>query len=115
LHQGIFGVICHAQYPLAGQQRQGITLTRRPRQHPLRAGLRQLPGIELLSPAQPERSAGIVTFRLAGSANQALFEQLKAEQVVCALRGGGIRLSPHFYTPAEVIEDTLALLRSLAG
>jgi len=81
----------------------------------LRAGLRQLPGIELLSPAQPERSAGIVTFRLAGSANQALFKQLKAEQVVCALRGGGIRLSPHFYTPAEVIEDTLALLRSLAG
>ncbi len=81
----------------------------------LRAGLRQLPGIELLSPAQPERSAGIVTFRLAGSANQALFEQLKAEQVVCALRGGGIRLSPHFYTPAEVIEETLALLRSLAG
>jgi selenocysteine lyase/cysteine desulfurase len=81
----------------------------------LRAGLRQLPGIELLSPAQPERSAGIVTFRLAGSANQALFEQLKAEQVVCALRGGGIRLSPHFYTPAGVIDDTLALLRSLAG
>lgn len=81
----------------------------------LRAGLRQLPGIELLSPAQPERSAGIVTFRLAGSANQALFEQLKTEQVVCALRGGGIRLSPHFYTPAEVIDDTLALLRSLAG
>ncbi|AJE15834.1 aminotransferase class V-fold PLP-dependent enzyme [Stutzerimonas balearica] len=81
----------------------------------LRAGLRQLPGIELLSPAQPERSAGIVTFRLAGSANQALFEQLRAEQVVCALRGGGIRLSPHFYTPAEVIDDTLALLRSLAG
>ncbi len=81
----------------------------------LRAGLRQLPGIELLSPAQPERSAGIVTFRLAGSANQALFEQLRAEQVVCALRGGGIRLSPHFYTPAGVIDDTLALLRSLAG
>lgn len=85
------------------------------RMESLRAGLRQLPGIELLSPAQPERSAGIVTFRLAGSANQALFEQLKAEQVVCALRGGGIRLSPHFYTPAEVIDDTLALLRSLAG
>lgn len=81
----------------------------------LRAGLHQLPGIELLSPAQPERSAGIVTFRLAGSANQALFEQLRAEQVVCALRGGGIRLSPHFYTPAGVIDDTLALLRSLAG
>ncbi len=85
------------------------------RMESLRAGLRQLPGIELLSPAQPERSAGIVTFRLAGSANQALFEQLKAEQVVCALRGGGIRLSPHFYTPAGVIDDTLALLRSLAG
>jgi len=85
------------------------------RMESLRAGLRQLPGIELLSPAQPERSAGIVTFRLAGSANQALFEQLRAEQVVCALRGGGIRLSPHFYTPAGVIDDTLALLRSLAG
>jgi hypothetical protein len=30
--------------------------------------------------------------------------------VFCALRGGGIRMSPHFYTPLEQIEKTLILI-----
>jgi len=33
---------------------------------------------------------------------------------VCAQRGGGVRLSPHFYTEGRVIEETLQLLRLLA-
>ncbi|MCM2330212.1 MAG: aminotransferase, partial [Pseudomonas sagittaria] len=58
--------------------------------------------------------AGILTFSLAGRDNGQLFESLKQQQVVCAQRGGGIRLSPHFYTPEGVIEETLGLLRQLA-
>jgi selenocysteine lyase/cysteine desulfurase len=77
--------------------------------------LNSLNGIEILSPGQPERRSGIITFRLEGWTNSVLFERLKAEQVVCALRGGGIRFSPHFYTPERVIEETLALLRDLAA
>ena len=72
-----------------------------------------LPGARLLSPAQPARRAGILTFTLAGQDNLRLFEALKQEQVVCAQRGGGIRLSPHFYTPERVLEETLAVLRQL--
>ncbi|MGH8351923.1 MAG: aminotransferase class V-fold PLP-dependent enzyme [Pseudomonas sp.] len=81
----------------------------------LQDGLSTLPGASLHSPLNPARRAGILTFSLAGWENQALFARLKAEQVVCAQRGGGIRLSPHFYTEPRVIEETLALLRQLAS
>ncbi|MDH1261504.1 aminotransferase class V-fold PLP-dependent enzyme [Pseudomonas sp. GD03944] len=78
-------------------------------------GLQAIPGTQLLSTLEPERRAGIVTFSLDGWDNAALFERLKAEQVICVPRGGGIRLSPHFYTESRVIEDTLGLLRQLAA
>ncbi|MCQ4299795.1 aminotransferase class V-fold PLP-dependent enzyme [Pseudomonas songnenensis] len=81
----------------------------------LAQGLDGLSGIEILSSRQAERRSGIITFRLEHWTNAELFERLKAEQVVCALRGGGIRLSPHFYTPARVIDETLALLRGLTA
>ncbi|MFZ6046488.1 aminotransferase class V-fold PLP-dependent enzyme [Pseudomonas sp. CR3202] len=80
----------------------------------LQDGLARIPGVHLLSPLQPARRAGIITFRLDGWDNQALFERLRAEQVVCAQRGGGIRFSPHFYTQPRVIDETLALLRQMA-
>lgn len=81
----------------------------------LTRGLSSLNGIETLSPGQTERRSGIVTFRLEGWTNAVLFERLKTEQVVCAQRGGGIRLSPHFYTPERVIDETLGLLHDLAA
>ena len=80
----------------------------------LHAGIAALPNARLLSPGQAERRAGILTFTLGGQDNAEVFEALKKEQLVCAQRGGGIRLSPHFYTPETVIEETLALLRQLA-
>ena len=80
----------------------------------LHTGIAALPGAHLLSPQEPTRCAGILTFSLAGRDNAQLFESLKQQQVVCAQRGGGIRLSPHFYTPEGVIEETLELLRQLA-
>ncbi|MCF6753310.1 aminotransferase class V-fold PLP-dependent enzyme [Pseudomonas stutzeri] len=80
----------------------------------LRQGLKGIDGIELLSPELPERRSGIVTFRLDSGSNQTLFEQLKAEQIVCALRGGGVRFSPHFYTEARIIDETLAVVARLA-
>ncbi len=76
--------------------------------------LAAMPRVELLSPATPARRAGILTFRIEGMDNPSLFEQLKAQQIVCAMRGGGVRLSPHFYTRAEVIEQTLASIHALA-
>ena len=80
----------------------------------LQDGLARIPGVQLLSPLNPGRRAGILNFRLDGWENQALFERLRAKQVVCAQRGGGIRFSPHFYTQPRVIEETLSLLRQMA-
>lgn len=80
----------------------------------LQDGLARIPGVQLLSPLNPQRRAGILSFRLDGWDNQALFERLRTEQVVCAQRGGGIRFSPHFYTEPRVIDETLALLQQMA-
>jgi selenocysteine lyase/cysteine desulfurase len=77
--------------------------------------LRAVPGVRLHGSPDPARRAGILTFSLEGWNNSALFARLKEEQIVCAQRDGGIRLSPHFYTPAQVLEETLAVLRSLAS
>lgn len=95
-----------------GMARVGEQLEER-MQH-LQQGLQRLPGASLHSPLDPRRRAGIITFSLAGWDNQQLFTRLRQEQVICAQRGKGVRLSPHFYTDHAVIEQTLALLGQLA-
>lgn len=77
-------------------------------------GIAALPGARLHSPVGIDRRAGILSFSLAGWDNQALHQRLREEQVICVQRGPGVRLSPHFYTSAQVIEETLALLGQLA-
>ncbi len=64
----------------------------------------------LLTPTQDTRHAGIVTFRPLDESPEALFEMLTGEHIVCALRGGGIRFSPHFYTPRKKLHTALELL-----
>jgi len=66
-----------------------------------------LHGFELLSPREPGRGAGILTFRVPGADNQSLFRKLTAHGVICAQRGGGIRFSPHFYTPGGVLRQAI--------
>jgi len=54
--------------------------------------------IEVLTSQLTDRYAGIVTFRCKGVDNNHLYQYLQEQGVICALRGGGIRFSPHFYT-----------------
>jgi selenocysteine lyase/cysteine desulfurase len=65
----------------------------------------------ILSETAPERRAGIVTFRTDGDDIEARYRQLQKNGVICALRGGGIRFSPHFYTPQAALERALTILR----
>ena len=76
----------------------------------LRSGLEAMQGIELVSDGSPGRRSGILTFRLSRQDSAALFSRLQDAGVFCALRGGGIRLSPHFYTPIGQIERALHLI-----
>jgi selenocysteine lyase/cysteine desulfurase len=78
----------------------------------LRTGLEGMRGIDLLSDCSPGRRSGILTFRLSRQDCGELFSSLQAAGVFCALRGGGIRLSPHFYTPLEQIESTVSLIEN---
>jgi cysteine desulfurase/selenocysteine lyase len=72
-------------------------------------------GFELLSPREPERRAGILTFRVPGADRQALYRELTRRGIICAERGGGIRFSPHFYTPEAVLERAVRLTVEAAG
>ena len=65
---------------------------------------------EILTPRARERRAGILTVRCKNSDNDALFSRLSSNNLLCAKRAGGIRLSPHFYTPQTVLDRALELL-----
>ena len=64
----------------------------------------------LISSTEPEQLAGIVTFGHNKSDPSALFQYLKSNHVICAERGGGIRFSPHFYTPKTTMDRAIKLL-----
>jgi cysteine desulfurase/selenocysteine lyase len=65
------------------------------------------PRLELVTPSGPGRHGGIVTFRVPGVDPDPLYRRLMAQRVVCARRGGGIRFSPHFYSPRAVLDRAL--------
>src|SRR5690606_30798269 len=67
-------------------------------------------GLPLITPADSARRAGILTFLPHGD-SKACWQALMAEGVACAPRGGGIRLSPHFYTPPAVLERAIAAVQ----
>jgi cysteine desulfurase / selenocysteine lyase len=64
-------------------------------------GLSGLKNIDILSPQEPHRYAGIVTFRHQKIDSTTLRHHLSDKGIICVERGGGIRFSPHFYTPRE--------------
>lgn len=61
--------------------------------------------VEILSPTNVSRHAGIFTFRKNNINNETLYQWLVKQGVVCAPRGGGIRFSPHFYTPYNQLDQ----------
>jgi selenocysteine lyase/cysteine desulfurase len=73
------------------------------------------PALERVSRTESGRRAGIVTLRRRGVDNGALYRHLLERNVLCAHRAGGIRLSPHFYTPFEAIDRALTLIEDFEG
>jgi cysteine desulfurase/selenocysteine lyase len=66
--------------------------------------------LELLSPAPSALKSGIVVFRHKQIPNPALYQYLMQQKVICALRGAGIRFSPHFYNSLDQFDRALAIL-----
>ncbi len=80
------------------------------RAHRLFSEIGARPGLELLTSTDSGRYAGIVTFRVRNRDSQALWRHLTEHKVVCAVRGGGIRFSPHCYIPEPQLEESLKLV-----
>jgi len=76
----------------------------------LRQRIEQHPELELLGPAPSQLKSGIVVFRHKKIPNPALYPYLMQQKVICALRGAGIRFSPHFYNGLEEIDRALAVI-----
>jgi selenocysteine lyase/cysteine desulfurase len=67
------------------------------------------PQLELLSNRISPFKSGIVVFKHRTIANEVLYKSLQQNGVVCALRGGGIRFSPHFYNNFDEIERAVQM------
>ncbi|MGR9106490.1 MAG: aminotransferase class V-fold PLP-dependent enzyme [Gammaproteobacteria bacterium] len=65
--------------------------------------------LELLTPMNSGLGSGIVVFKHRRISNEDLFRILRERGIVCALRGGGIRFSPHFYTTQSSIEKAVRI------
>ena len=70
---------------------------------------------KLLTSSLERRHAGIVTFKYTPAEQHALHAYLVRHGVICALRAGGIRYSPHFYTSTSQIETALRLVTGFVG
>ena len=68
--------------------------------------------IRVITPRRPERRAGIVAFQVSGTDQQALQKRLLENGVICALRGGAIRFSPHYYNSMAHLDKSLDILQS---
>ncbi len=76
-------------------------------------GLSAIDGVQIISDASASRLSGIVTFNSEKLAAEKLYQRLLAENILCAPRGGGVRLSPHFYTPRAQLEQALDVIQQL--
>lgn len=70
------------------------------------AGLEEK-GCRVVSSRARGEKSGIVVFHHARIDTESIFRKLSDARVVCAIRGGGIRLSPHFYNTEEEVDHVL--------
>ncbi len=68
------------------------------------------PQLELVTPEDRNRYGGIITFSRKDLDNNAIYEYLMKHNVMCAYRAGGIRLSPHFYTPYTHLDKVIGMI-----
>ena len=76
----------------------------------LSEALVKMPGVDVLSRPGERFRSGIISFKPRQGSSEALGLQLRERGVICAVRGGGVRFSPHFYTPLAQIEQAVRLI-----
>lgn len=72
--------------------------------------LETVPEISLQSDINTDRISGIIAFRHAQISSEILYNELMAKNVICAMRHGNVRFSPHYYTSTKVIDAAIEIL-----
>ena len=67
-------------------------------------------GYHVRSPRGDRERSGIVIFDSAAHPTDDIFQRLAADDVIVSVRGGAIRVSPHYYNTEAEIERLLNLL-----
>jgi len=75
----------------------------------LRAG-----GIVTLSDRSPAGRSAAITVEVPGHDPAAVCEQLRYQDIICAVRAGGLRISPHGYNTAAEIDRLVEAVRHIA-
>ena len=68
------------------------------------------PDLILLATLPTKLKSGILLFKHSTIDNALLYKHLQDNGVVCALRGGGIRFSPHFYHSIQQLDQAIAII-----
>jgi selenocysteine lyase/cysteine desulfurase len=81
----------------------------------LRDGLRRLPRVQLISPADPRLAAALTTFRVEGVTGRALQDALWLRKIRVRSQGDekGVRLSAHFYMNPKDVDTVLNVVSAL--
>jgi selenocysteine lyase/cysteine desulfurase len=77
--------------------------------------LSTIEGLEFVSrkASSSALQSGIICFKIKDIDSAKLYQTLMSKGVICANRGGGVRFSPHFYTTQGVIDEAVAILKSV--
>jgi cysteine desulfurase / selenocysteine lyase len=67
-------------------------------------------GFDIITPADPQRHAGIITASRPDIDTSLLHTRLKQQGFICSLRENRLRIAPHFYNTEEEIERFCAAL-----
>ncbi len=68
------------------------------------------PDLLLLNDPHAKLKSGIVLFKHTHLNNEQLYKHLQHNNIVCALRGGGIRFSPHFYHTQGELDQAMEII-----
>jgi cysteine desulfurase/selenocysteine lyase len=77
-------------------------------QEPLLAWIDAHPEVRLVTPRDPVRRAGIVSFATPSTERSA--NALADAGVVCSVRAGALRLAPHFYNTPDEMDEVVSVL-----
>lgn len=72
--------------------------------------LNHIPEIEVSTPVDENRHAGIINFTVEATDLDRLQRKLLRNNVICVHRGGGIRFSPHFYMARDILDKAVEIL-----